>query len=58
MKKDYRVPEVEFIIFNGDSRFIVACSDDCSSCYYLECEPSDCYVASPKVNGAGFTEGS
>ena len=46
MKKEYKVPEVEFIVFNGDSLFTVSCSNDCTGCYYLECEPSDCYLVS------------
>lgn len=50
MKKCYIEPEVEFVMFDEKEGFIVTCSQDCASCYFLECEPSDCYVASPSAS--------
>lgn len=47
MKKQYSVPTVEYILFKDENGLIATCSDDCSSCYYFECTPSDCYIASP-----------
>lgn len=50
MKKKYQAPEWEAVIFSADDIRMANsscpnnCSDDCTHCYYLVCEPEDVII--------------
>ncbi len=50
MKSKYQTPEWEVVTFSADDIRMEAscttndCSDDCSACFYLVCEPQDVIV--------------
>lgn len=51
MKKAYVSPEWEVISFSADSTMMTVdsgcpenCSEDCSICYYLVCQPQDVII--------------
>lgn len=50
MKKNYERPEWEMITFSPEDMRMVStgcsenCSDDCSRCYYLVCQPEDVII--------------
>lgn len=43
-KKKYTAPEWEIVTFSPESMMTTCSSDDCSTCYYLVCEPTDVII--------------